>query len=264
MLSQSLALLKNCPYFSRLWYSYSYSERLVFTIVIIIMIANEKGDVEQQRFENANSIEQGGSFKVAVCPSKSLPAADRGSEPKTYAIMPAVPANKTILSSAMKRRRGVSPVISTTIMIGISVVLGLSLWSFSVSASNGAGAAVTNSTTSYVNYLQDRFTIVHVAYSHDAKNFCADDDTCLTVWIYNNGDLPTKINEVMFGPKVSTMASMPHSPDSLVIQPKTVETITIQYKVNGVNTQFTPDTSYIVKLVTETGAFQQYYEKNVS
>ena len=160
-----------------------------------------------------------------------------------------------------KSRRGISPVIATTILMGITVTMGLVLWGFANSQTNTAGFAITNGTTSYVNFVNDRFTVVHLAYAYDPVGLCPQDTTCATVWIYNNGDLPTTITAISLGPNTSNMEGKVIKPSSVTIQPKSVGTVTIE---NGVGKPFTTNTSYVVKVFSSTGAFQEYFEKYVS
>lgn len=91
-----------------------------------------------------------------------------------------------------KKRSGVSAVISTTIIIAITVTLGLALWGF---ANSGVGTATTKysqAVDAYGDIIRyHRYVIANV----DFDNPAAIPPRNVAFWIYNSGKLNTTISE---------------------------------------------------------------------
>ncbi len=86
--------------------------------------------------------------------------------------------------SRIRRRSGVSPVIATTIILAITITLGLGLWSF---AASGVGTATDNYArvvTEYGEFTADRFVIANVDFNNPSSNRIA-------FWLFNSGKLET-------------------------------------------------------------------------
>src|SRR2546423_793444 len=86
----------------------------------------------------------------------------------------------TVISN--RSRSGVSPVIATTIILAITIALGLALWSFANSGVGAATFAYANVITQYGDFVSDKFVITNVAF-----NYPANDQ--VTFWVYNSGKL---------------------------------------------------------------------------
>jgi hypothetical protein len=105
----------------------------------------------------------------------------------------------------MKKRKGASPVLSTIVLATAVMVIGASLWSFTMGASTWAAENYVNDTMSLVNEANERFTIEHVMTSSDGKT--------LTVWVFNYGDLAisvdlyVEVNDGNFNQTLSTQIS---------------------------------------------------------
>jgi hypothetical protein len=103
-----------------------------------------------------------------------------------------------------RAKQGISPVIATTIILGITVTLGIALWSFANSNAGTSAATYANTVTDYINYLRERFVIVSMAFKYDAidnsspSSICTDNSKCVSVWIYNNGQVSLNVRSVMF------------------------------------------------------------------
>lgn len=89
-----------------------------------------------------------------------------------------------------KSRRGISPVIATTIILAITIVLGLALWSF---ANSGVGTATVKYSEAVNEYGEivrhHRYVIANVDFNN--PNPPANQ---VSFWIYNNGKLNTTIS----------------------------------------------------------------------
>lgn len=162
--------------------------------------------------------------------------------------------------------RGVSPVIASVIILAITVVLGLSLWSFVNGQVSTSTQSFANEVTDYVNYVNDRFVMVNTAFNYDTYNDqtrCPGNppSQCASVWIYNNGNVPVKINGVFFGSSSSSLTQInvwySSVQNSLQIAPKTMGVLS--FNSGGA---FAQGSTYYVKVVSVTGAYQTYYQKN--
>lgn len=163
-----------------------------------------------------------------------------------------------------KKHSGISPVIASVIILAITVTLGLALWSFVNSEVNVSTQTFASEVTDYINYLNDRFVIVNIAFGYDdiAANLCNNDTRCVTVWIYNNGNLPVTVNSVFFGQTSSTMlpASAWESsdgPQDLQIQAKELRFLAFEHTADPVT-----DQTYYVRILSESGAQQTYFQNN--
>ncbi|MFQ5970330.1 MAG: archaellin/type IV pilin N-terminal domain-containing protein [Nitrososphaerales archaeon] len=181
----------------------------------------------------------------------------------------------------VRRRHGISPVIASVIILGITVVLGMALWTFVNGEVNTSTRVFANEVTDYINYLNDRFVIVNIAYDYDNDPSTTDDTNKVTLWIYNNGNLPVSVNAVFFGSGSPDMqlvevwsGCLPSTPDcvsslidnvdgNLVIPEKSMGAIFFDYNApeNG-SGQLTADQTYYVKVISESGANQSYFQKN--
>lgn len=98
--------------------------------------------------------------------------------------------NAIIRSSkgSTRQRKAVSPVIATTIILAITITLGLALWGF---ANSGVGAATTQYSEAITEYGEvvrnHRFVIANM----DFNNPSSDN---LAFWVYNNGKLDATIS----------------------------------------------------------------------
>jgi flagellin-like protein len=141
-------------------------------------------------------------------------------------------------------RKGVSPVIATTIIIAITLVVGFASWSFVNSGASAASGVIGQSTASNVNYLRERFVITNVALDYTNNR--------ITVWFYNNGAINTKIVEIYTGTDPNMLNLIPLTPLSLPI--KEMRSITISYSISSGNT-------YYIKAIGEFGNVVLYYQK---
>ncbi|MGH9876222.1 MAG: hypothetical protein ACRD5H_01165 [Nitrososphaerales archaeon] len=156
-----------------------------------------------------------------------------------------------------------SPVISTTIILAITVVLGLSLWSFANSGISAATQNYADVVTEYGKFTSDKFVVPSVAFDYPNP-----DD--LTVWVYNGGKLSTEIQSIIvtckgacagsFAPVQLTSADLlPATPDT-IIDSKSLEQL--QFDSSAQGAVFTPGDTYQVQVISQTGAYQTVYQKD--
>jgi len=133
------------------------------------------------------------------------------------------------MKTIIKRRRGLSPVISTIILSAVVITIGGMVWSYAQGASTVVALQYVDDTLDLLYEITERFSIEHVGNNSDG--------TILYVWISNYGDVDvildvyadtsssSSINstvEVLVGEIVQVELSFSGSPlargDSLAIQ----------------------------------------------
>jgi len=170
-----------------------------------------------------------------------------------------------------RSRSGVSPVISTTIILAITVTLGLSFWSLVSSQANTSAESFTNEVTDYVNYVNERYVIVNMAFGYDDPkvNACTTDSKCITLWVYNYSEKDVKMDHVLFGTSSSQVAVSDFKvalSDGSVIENKVLKanelnSITLQAPDVVMHHSFAKDgTMYYSTVFTAEGTTQVYYQ----
>ena len=162
-------------------------------------------------------------------------------------------------------RRGVSPVIATTIILAITIALGLALWSFANSGVGTATYTYANVITDYGQFVGDRFTIANMAF-----NYPSNDQ--VTFWIYNSGKLTTDIKDVVLTCKDCTPADYSPAPGNLVgpntsdpsdmtLASKQLGKYSFDGNING-STSIPSGKTFELTVVSETGASQTFVKKS--
>ena len=152
-----------------------------------------------------------------------------------------------------KSRSGVSPVIATTIILAITITLGLSLWSFANSGVGTATQTYASVVTDYGKYTADRFIIANMAFDRPAPGQ-------VTVWIYNSGQLQTEIENIVltcndcasFAPVSVDKAQMTGTNP---VPSKSLEDL---FFTSG---SLTTGKTYQIQVMSNTGAFQTYFQE---
>ena len=86
-----------------------------------------------------------------------------------------------------RKRSGVSPVIATTIILAITITLGLGLWSFANSGVSSATQTFSDSVTQYGKFTSDKFVLANMDFNNPSANHVA-------FWIFNSGNTSTTIS----------------------------------------------------------------------
>ncbi|MGH9879493.1 MAG: archaellin/type IV pilin N-terminal domain-containing protein [Nitrososphaerales archaeon] len=155
----------------------------------------------------------------------------------------------------LQSRRGVSPVIATTIILAITVVLGLSLWSFANSGVGAATQSYSEAVTEYGKFTGDRFVVPSVAFNHPSNGH-------VTVWVYNSGKLDTTINTVLLTCKDCVsftpiqLGEVDLISGSMIVSAKSLQEMDFDAIVT-----FTTGKTYQVQVISETGAYQTTFQK---
>jgi flagellin-like protein len=165
---------------------------------------------------------------------------------------------------SIKSRRGISPVIATTIILAITIALGLALWGF---ANSGVGTATTKYSEAVNEYgdivRYHRFVIANVDFDNPAANEVA-------FWIYNNGKVNATISadHVILTCKDCTSSFNP-SPSGLtqespedVSQPLTIFSKTLHKFYFDTNTTLESGKTYELTVVSDEGLTQTYVKKS--
>jgi hypothetical protein len=178
-----------------------------------------------------------------------------------------------------RRRSGVSPVIATTIILAITVTLGLALWSF---ANSGVGTATQDYAevvTDYSKFTSDKFVVPSVAYDYADGAASAND---LTVYVYNSGRFDTQILSVIvtckdcpyvFNPTTLEVdpADLPNddlNPDGTTQANESVDGIVpakelrhLDFNASAKGADFQSGSTFVIQVISETGAYQTIFQK---
>jgi flagellin-like protein len=177
-----------------------------------------------------------------------------------------------IHNKGSRKRSGISPVIATTILLGITVALGLALWSFANAGVGTATQQYAETVTDYGKFASDRFVVPSVAYDYADGGVSAND---MTVYVYNSGRFETQIvsaivtcrdctpafgvitlDEDDMNPNGSTQAN--ESTDGTIASR---ELRHIDFDSSSVGANFVAGFTYQIQVVSETGAYQTIYQK---
>ena len=193
--------------------------------------------------------------------------------------MNSAPLFSFFLSKKVRRSSGISPVIATTILLGITVTLGLALWSFANAGVSTATQEYADTVTDYGKFASDRFIVPSVVYDYADGATSAND---LTVYVYNSGRFDTQITSVIVTCRDCSPAFDPITlqidPDDLasddldpngsaqpnestdgIVPSKLLMHLDFDSSALGAN--FVSGFTYQVQVISDTGAYQTIYQK---
>jgi FlaG/FlaF family flagellin (archaellin) len=155
------------------------------------------------------------------------------------------------------KRAGVSPVIATTMIMAITVVMGLALYSFTSSQTNVATKSFADEATDYINYKNDRFTVTGLAFKTNSN------PQQFTAYLFNNGDRVIKITDAVLSVGTDSSALYKFCTNDGTIASKDLKGILFESCDSIAFPGFQSDTPavYQVKILSENGAFQTYFQK---
>lgn len=158
-------------------------------------------------------------------------------------------------------RYGVSPVIATTIILAITVVLGLSLWSFANAGVGSATLKYADVVTDYGKFTSDKFVIASIDFNNPTGNH-------ISFWIYDSGKLPSTINNVILTCK-DCSAAFSASPAGLVqdspddpLKPLTINSKTLKKFSFDSQTTLENAKTYELTVISDTGASQSFIKRS--
>lgn len=182
---------------------------------------------------------------------------------------PTVKSNKI----SRRQRSGVSPVIATTIILAITVVLGLSLWLFANSGVSNASIQYSEAIEDYGNIVRNhRFVIANMDFDP------ANDK--IAFWVYNNGKIDATISQdhilvickdagcVSPTPNASTLCQHDPSDPNLCLADFTVPSKSLRkFSVTMIDTLPAIDpivsgNTYEVTVLSDQGLAQTYVKKS--
>lgn len=168
-------------------------------------------------------------------------------------------------SVSTKSRSGVSPVIATTIILAVTITMGLALWSFANSGVSTATSTYASVITDYGGFVSDKFVITNVAFNYPSNDH-------ITFWIYNSGKLATSIKSVvlvckdctggeytpaagdLIGPNLS-------DPTDMTLASKQLGKYSFDGNING-STSIPSGKTFEITVTSDTGASQTFLKKS--
>ncbi|WP_415281155.1 hypothetical protein [Candidatus Nitrososphaera sp. FF02] len=158
------------------------------------------------------------------------------------------------IDSSDRKKAGISPVIATTVILAITVSLGLALWSFANSGVSATTAQYADVITDYGKYASDRFVIVNVAYDYPLADRA-------TVWVYNSGQLTTDVANILLTCKDCTGPFTAVSADASQITPTNPQLASKSLQGLSFATGTLADgNTYEITVTSGTGAYQVHYQ----
>jgi len=94
-----------------------------------------------------------------------------------------------------RSRQGVSAVIAEVILVAITLSIGVAFWSSAQTTAGTQLQTFVNRATSNINRMNENFVVVNLAFDYD-HSVPATTSGMITIWFYNNGDLPTNVTQV--------------------------------------------------------------------
>lgn len=191
----------------------------------------------------------------------------------------------TIKRGIIRKHAGVSPVIATTIILAITITMGLALYSYVNSASNTATQSFAQEVTDYVNYRNDRFVITNISYK---TNLCGkflngtQITNCVSAYLFNSGDVPITINQVLLGANIISMQQycidipnknnfeVSQTNSTITIPPKKMQSVsfhTLEVSIAGKPIclgEFKPPNQnqvFYTNVMTQNGSYQTAFQK---
>jgi hypothetical protein len=182
---------------------------------------------------------------------------------------------KNVTGKKLNRKRaGVSPLISTMIIIAITIVTGLALFAYTNSQAGAATEVFSQEATDFINYRNDRFVVANVGFKETGKCSVAPTDYCFTAYVFNSGNLPVQITTVSASQDDGQMA--PYCVDTLnqfvIIEPKTMAAVPF-YGPASVDPldgtiscppavpDLVEEGVYSFRVASITGSYQMYFQK---
>ena len=112
--------------------------------------------------------------------------------------------------SIIKRRRGLSPVISTIILSAVVITIGGMVWSYAQGASTIVAMDYVDDTLDLLYEITERFSIEHVGNNSDG--------TILYIWISNYGDVDVMLDVYADTASSSSLNSTVEVPVGEIVQ----------------------------------------------
>ena len=110
----------------------------------------------------------------------------------------------------IKRRRGLSPVISTIILSAVVITIGGMVWSYAQGASTVVAMDYVDDTLDLLFEITERFSIEHVGNNSDG--------TILYIWISNYGDVDVMLDVYADTASSSSLNSTVEVPVGEIVQ----------------------------------------------
>jgi len=106
-----------------------------------------------------------------------------------------------------KRRRAVSELIGTLLMVGITLVAGAAVFAFVEGLAGNSESQYGNAVAANINSVNERFTVINVQFAsgcHSAGGSCSS----ATVTVYNTGDLALTVGSITVTGATSSLSGV--------------------------------------------------------
>jgi hypothetical protein len=188
---------------------------------------------------------------------------------------------QTKFNVCSRRRAGVSPLIATTIILAITITMGMALYSFVNSQSNVATQSFAQEATDYINFRNDRFVITNISFKTDlCGNFPNGTKVpnCVSAYLFNSGEVPITVNQVLFGTSSTSMQQycidIPDTKNNnkersfasnvVSLPPKKMLSVSFHTRACFGSGEFplpSQDQVYYMKIATQNGSYQSAFQK---
>jgi flagellin-like protein len=167
-----------------------------------------------------------------------------------------------------RQRRGISPVIATTIILAITIVLGLALWGFANSGVGTATVKYSEAVTEYGEVVRNhRFVIANVDFNNPPSP-----PNNVAFWVFNSGKLDATISSdhVILTCKDCSPGFEPNpnglTQDSPIdnSKPYTVPSNTLKKFYFNAGDALETGKTYELTVVSDAGLTQTYIKKMVN
>jgi len=126
------------------------------------------------------------------------------------------------MTNRSKRIVGISDLVASVMTIAITIIAGVSVFSYVNAQSAVSSQSYGQSVGTYIEQMREKFVIVNAAlnYPNGGK---------VTVWVYNYGDIDTRIVQLYMGTSQSSLGNISSISLPLDVPRGTTKSITFDY-----------------------------------
>ncbi len=125
-------------------------------------------------------------------------------------------------SSRSRRTVALSDLLASVITIAITIIAGVSVFSFVNAQSSASSQSYGQSVGTYIEQIREKYVIVNAALNYPSANK-------ITVWFYNYGEIDTQIIQLYIGTSESSLGNVSSSSLPLDLPRGSIKSITFDY-----------------------------------